>query len=327
MAAQDDPNQDPALNFANLPGQQFGTQPTGAPGQTPSFLPTPGSNPNQTVVPPGGSVPGLNTPNTAQSIITALHQQYGTVDGGRGSGFADDAYWLEHPDQVTNGRLAADWAGTGTDQPTGTPGSGSWDNSGRGGGAPAASGGGAAPAASATTGAMSPYSSSGSVFSDSNPMTGQSNDLFNNLMARANQSLDIKPNDAIIQPQVNAFNAQQQQAARNAEAQMAESAGPNANTGAETRSAQEKIGQNTSAFQATLMGQEVTARRQEIQNALSGAEGLLTAEQQMRLQEEDQQLSRAQNQHQFDENLGQQAYQFDVNDQFRNSPLAPGANG
>ncbi len=311
MAAQDDQN-DPALNFANLPGAQFGTQPVGAPapGATPGFVPPP-------------TAAAAPAPAADPSGIDAIYAKAGITDGGRGSGFADRAYWLEHPSEIANGRLASDLAGTGPDQPTGTPGSGPWSNSGKG-GAPAASG--AAPAAP-TTSAMTPYSSSGSVFSDSNPMTGQSNDLFNNLMARANESLTIQPNDPTIQPQVNAFNAQQQQAARNAEAQMAESAGPNANTGAETRSAQEKIGQNTSAFQATLMGQEVTARRQEIQQALSGAEGLLTAEQQMRLQEEDQQLSRAQNQHQFDENLGQQAYQFDVNDQFRNSPLAPGANG
>ncbi len=303
--AQDDPNQDPALNFANLPGAQFGTQPV-APGATPGFVPPPTA-----------------APAADPSGIDALYAKAGITDGGRGSGFADRAYWLEHPSEIANGRLAADLAGTGTDQPTGTPGSGPWQNSGKGGGAVPA-----APAAGGAAGGIwGATSGQGSVFSSSNPMTGQSNDLFNNLMARSNQSLDIKPNDAIIQPQVNAFNAQQQQAARNAEAQMAESAGPNANTGAETRSAQEKIGQNTSAFQATLMGQEVTARRQEIQQALSGAEGLLTAEQQMRLQEEDQQLSRAQNQHQFDENLGQQAYQFDVNDQFRNSPLAPGANG
>jgi hypothetical protein len=63
--------------------------------------------------------------------IDALYKQAGIKDYGRGSGFADRAYWLEHPDQIMNGRLAADLAGTGTDQPTGTPGYGSWINSGK----------------------------------------------------------------------------------------------------------------------------------------------------------------------------------------------------
>jgi hypothetical protein len=63
-------------------------------------------------------------------MIDALYSQYGLKDYGRGSGFADRAYWLEHPDQVTNGRLGRDIAGTGTDQPTGTPGYGPWVNSG-----------------------------------------------------------------------------------------------------------------------------------------------------------------------------------------------------
>lgn len=64
------------------------------------------------------------------STIDDLYSKSGIKDGGAGSGFADRAYWAAHPSEVTNGRLAADLAGTGTDQPTGTPGSGIWQNSG-----------------------------------------------------------------------------------------------------------------------------------------------------------------------------------------------------
>ena len=82
---------------------------------------------------------GPGNPNAApapggtgmESQIDALYKQFGIQDGGRGSGFADRAYWLEHPSEIANGRLAADLAGTGSDQPTGTPGTGPWSNSGK----------------------------------------------------------------------------------------------------------------------------------------------------------------------------------------------------
>jgi hypothetical protein len=91
------------------------TTPTTPPAATPS-------------TPAASSTPA---PTDAAGIIDSLYSQYGLKDYGRGSGFADRAYWLEHPDQVVNGRLGRDIAGTGTDQPTGTPGYGPWVNSGR----------------------------------------------------------------------------------------------------------------------------------------------------------------------------------------------------
>jgi hypothetical protein len=80
---------------------------------------------------PDPTTPASNSPTDIGSQIDALYKTAGISDAGRGSGFADKAYWAEHPDQVANGRLAADLAGTGTDQPTGTPGRGPWLNSGR----------------------------------------------------------------------------------------------------------------------------------------------------------------------------------------------------
>lgn len=71
--------------------------------------------------------------NDPTALIDQLYAglPWGTAGGGRGSGFADRDYWLEHPSEILNGRLAADLAGTGTDQPTGTPGTGPWSSSGR----------------------------------------------------------------------------------------------------------------------------------------------------------------------------------------------------
>lgn len=96
----------------------------------------------------GASAPVQPPAGDVGSQIDALLAKAGLQDGGNGSGFADKAYWAAHPSEVSNGRLAADLAGTGSDQPTGTPGTGPWQNSGRnapeaqgaGGGAVAAGG-------------------------------------------------------------------------------------------------------------------------------------------------------------------------------------------
>ncbi len=71
--------------------------------------------------------------------LMEVYQRAGfTPSNDRGSGFADWQYWQN--DAVRNaggdwnyvlGRLGSDLAGTGTDQPTGTPGQGIWNNSGR----------------------------------------------------------------------------------------------------------------------------------------------------------------------------------------------------
>lgn len=159
----------------------------------------------------------------------------------------------------------------------------------------------------------------GTVFGADNPLTGKSNALLDYLMGRGTgqisdstlPALQVDPNDPIIKRQVNAYSATQTRAERNYEAALAERAGTNANIGAERRIGAENVGMATSGFEAQLMNQELGARRQEIQQALAGAYGALSAEQQMQLQEELAQLG-----------LSQSAYQFDSNDQFRNSPLA-----
>jgi hypothetical protein len=139
------------------------------------------------------------------------------------------------------------------------------------------------------------------------------NSLYDFLMSRAKQSLTPDPNDPVIAAQTNAFSAQADRAAKNQMTMAAEKGGPLGNTDATNRSALEHAAQSTAGYQGQLLGNEVAARRNEIQNALSGAQGLLTDTQRMQLQEELAQLQ-----------LGQGAYQFDTNMQFMNSPLYGG---
>lgn len=293
--------------------------PTGDPNQSPWSTGTqaitssdPGTLPLNTVT--GGTpsnTPSGSMPAGMPDWEAAIYQKGGLTPGDRGSGFADWQYWRDKAGEAGQGyiadRLSKDIAGTGTDRPTGTPGTGAWSSSGAGGGAGA---GGAQGSGAYVPG--SGVSGMGTIFGGSPLGSGNANDLYNMLMKRANQSLQLDPNDPIIKPQVNAYESAQTDAERNYMTQQAEKAGSGAGTNvdAQGRAAAEQVGKSTSGFQAGLMGQELTARRKEIQDALSGAQGLLTAEQAMQLQEELQQLGMAQNQ-----------YQFNVNDQFRNSPL------
>lgn len=127
-----------------------------------------------TPAPAAGATPAASDPTDVGSMIDGLLSKAGLKDAGRGGGFADRAYWLEHPSEVLNGRLGRDLAGTGTDQPTGTPGRGIWLNSGRdapeaGIGQPTrdANGGFWDPAS-----AMTPVPTPGGSFGPSNDPTG-----------------------------------------------------------------------------------------------------------------------------------------------------------
>lgn len=110
--------------------------------------------------------------------------------------------------------------------------------------------------------------------------------LYAQLMQRANQGLEVSPNNPVIKAQTDAFAAQQERAKRNYISDTAEREGPYANLRGERRMASERAGQATGSLQAQLMGREVDAKRQEIQAALSGAAGLLTAEQEASLRQQ-----------------------------------------
>ena len=129
--------------------------------------------------------------------------------------------------------------------------------------------------------------------------SGQGGDLYNMLMGRAQQSLQVNPNDPIIRSQLEPYNAQNTRAARQYMSQVAEKEGANSNIASSGRAAAEKVGQMGASYQGQLMQNELNARRNEIQQALSGMQGFLTQEQSMQLQEELAQLQLAQQANQF----------------------------
>lgn len=111
----------------------------------PPFLPTDpatggplvstGGNPAPPVMTSGGPTPptatGPQMPQGIDPALAAIYQNAGVTPAGRGTGFADWQYWQDVGPSQYN-RLTNDIAGTGTDQPTGTPwGTGAWQNSGR----------------------------------------------------------------------------------------------------------------------------------------------------------------------------------------------------
>jgi hypothetical protein len=175
---------------------------------------------------------------------------------------------------------------------------------------------------------------------------GQGTDLFNALLKRSQQGLVVDPNDPIIRAQTEANNSQLNRGRTKYLQEQAERGGNNANITNEQRSSAEQVGQAGADFQSKLMGQELSARRQEVQQALEGMRGLLTDEQQLQLQEELANLTRAEQRYQFDSgqrqqesqfgrtlnqresefgrDIGQRGYEFDSNDRYRNSPLGPG---
>lgn len=178
-------------------------------------------------------------------------------------------------DSGSGGKNAAAWTGLGAW--TGTPGAGAGATI-----TPYADPGGGSSGASSSAGPFTPPSSLG--ISAPGSLAGTS--LFNSLVGRANQSLSVDGNDPIIKAQSDAFNAQTERANRQYLHGLAEKSGPNANLSAETRLASERAGQAGGNMKATLMANEVSARRQEIQAALSQQQGLLSQDQQAALQKE-----------------------------------------
>lgn len=137
------------------------------------------------------------------------------------------------------------------------------------------------------------------------------NQLYDMLMKRATQGLDVSAENPVIKAQTDAANAALERERRRNLADLAERGGANANLSAETRMTGEDVGQRTAALQSQLMGQELAAKRNEIQNALSQMGDLLTTEQKLALQRELQlydnalrQQQLAQQQSQFESQLG-----------------------
>lgn len=115
----------------------------------------------------------------------------------------------------------------------------------------------------------------------------RSDQLFNILMGRAQQSLSVNPmTDPVLKPQLDAAAANAERANRSYMSQAAEHAGSNGNMDAVGRSLAEHAAQGNSTLAAQLGQNELNARREEVQNALTGMGQQLTAQQQMDLQHE-----------------------------------------
>lgn len=108
--------------------------------------------------------------------------------------------------------------------------------------------------------------------------------LYNILLSRAQQGTQIDGTDPNIRQQADAYSANAQRASRNYLSDLAEKAGPYANLRGEQRLQAERLGQATGSFEAQLIGNELMARRQEIQNALSQMGSMLSVDQQNALQ-------------------------------------------
>lgn len=264
---------------------------------TPNFAGgTPPAGTNTTPVGAGSAFGGgpptggkYSDPAYAASVVS----YYANQPGANPSLKNDPNYWIQ---KITSGALGQDqgyWVSKFM-TPEGAP---------AGGGPGGASGG-------AGAGAYTPgqgVSGQGTVFGANNPLTGQMSQMEQYLLneatgaGSANPAFSTDPNSPIIQNQVQAYNNTQTQNERQNLAALAEKAGPNTNIGAETRAAGEQVGTNTANYQAQLMGQQLTARQNEIQQVLTQYGNTLTQEQQMQLQEELSQLQLAQQGYQYDQ--------------------------
>lgn len=143
--------------------------------------------------------------------------------------------------------------------------------------------------------------------------SGQWNELYNMLRTRAQQGINVDRNDPAVRGRADAFSAQQERARRDYLSGVAESGNPYA-TGAmqgQERMTAEKAGQASGAFEAELIGREITARRDEIQLALAQMGNMLSESQRLALQKELgylnarlQEQSMNQQQNQFNARLG-----------------------
>jgi hypothetical protein len=147
----------------------------------------------------------------------------------------------------------------------------------------------------------------------SSPYAPQAQSFLDLLLGRANESLQVNPQDPIVKAQTDAYAASGERQLRNYLSSAAEKAGPGGNIDAVTRSANENLAQADASFTGQVLQNELTARRGEVAQALSLYGSTLTSQQQMALQEElaklDAQLAQAQ--------LQQGAYQFDASRQDR----------
>lgn len=235
----------------------------------------------------------------------------------------NNPFWNPHYNYETG----FDWSSTGVDTSVPQPGApsvaggGATGGGGGGGGIQSfidgifGSGGGGGGGGS--TSSSTSTSTSGSGLSD---RTTRADELYELLNDRARQGLNITGSDPIIRNQTEAYSAEQERARRLYLGELAEGGSPYSTgfMGGQQRLTVEEMGSNVSGFQATLLANELTARRAEIQASLEQMGSLLTEQERITLQQQLAQLDAAIQM----ARLQQQAYEFDASDEFRRSPLA-----
>lgn len=111
--------------------------------------------------------------------------------------------------------------------------------------------------------------------------------LIRNLFSRAGQGLNVDAaTDPNIRAQADPYRANVERASRNYVADQAERLGPGANITGEERVAAEHAGQAAGMFESRLVGHEIDARREEIQQALAELGGILSADEERSLRQE-----------------------------------------
>jgi hypothetical protein len=135
----------------------------------------------------------------------------------------------------------------------------------------------------------------GSAPTDATTNQGTQDVLRNTYLERATQPRTVGRDDPAVQAQVNAFAGQQERGRRQYLSEAAERAsarglGDSGALDAERRFAAERAGEATGSFEAQLVGQEIKARRAEIDDALQNLKGMLSADQAAALQKEAMQL-------------------------------------
>ena len=256
-----------ASAWNNIPTRQFEGSTPPPPGQNPSRLGASGAS-----VPTGGTQPFDRTAFRDQWMAMpedratqdAFLRQYGLTPDGAGRVTLPTGEVLDLRFGARAGGLRPTWTAVG----------GSGD-----GGSGSGSGGGRGSSGTPSTSVVPNNPNSGMP-------TGVSGQLYQTLLDRINQSTNVGRNDPTIRGQADAYSANEERARRNYLADLAERSGPNANLRGEQRLASERAGQRTGTFESSLMAQELTARRNEIQQSLQQLGGQLTADQQIALQRE-----------------------------------------
>lgn len=244
-------------------------------------------------------------PEDLEGYFTDLDKQYklrGSNTPGDENGDGTDD---RSPAQRDAGNSRSDWveptpahAARGSSSPAGTPGTDPWAS------ILASQSSAQTAALAASTKAQQDYTAlQERMYADQQANAeaekGRRDGLYQTLLDRTKQSTVIDPNDPNIKAQTDQFGAATTRQTRDFLADLAERKGPLANISGETRIANEHAGQAKGSLHASLMANELQNRRNEIAGAISGMQGMLTADQATGLQRELGLLGNAINQQQL----------------------------